>query len=118
MGRSIARVVALLLLGITGALGLINGVDEWRNPYSPFQRMVYYAVVSYGVLGVIATYGVVRRARWSRRVAIAWAVTITFVSSTAGIAYGGPGVTLIAAVAAGASAALLGAFVVWAVRGA
>jgi hypothetical protein len=116
MGRSIARIIAILLLGITGAIGISNAFDEWANPYSLFQRIVYLGVVSYGVLGLAGAYGVIRRRGWSRHVVLAWAVAITFVSATAAIAYGGPEVTAIAAIAAGAGAALIGAFVVWAVR--
>jgi hypothetical protein len=116
MGRSVARIVAILLLAVTGVIGIYNGFDEWANPYSPFQRAVYVGVVSYGVLGLVGTYGVIRRRGWSRPVVIAWALLITFVSGTAAAAYGGPEVTSIAAIAAGASGALVGAFVVWATR--
>jgi membrane associated rhomboid family serine protease len=116
MGRRIARIVAILVLALTGALGLYNGVGEWANPYTPFQRTVYIGVVVYGVLGLAAVYGVVRRRRWSDRVVIAWGVAITFVSGTAAPAYAGPEVTAIAAIAAGLSGALIAAFVVWAVR--
>jgi hypothetical protein len=116
MGRSIARGIAILLLGVTGVLGIYNGIDERANPYSLFQRIVYVGVVLYGMLGLIGTYGVIRRQGWSHRVVVAWALAITFVSSTAAIAYGGSDATPIAAVAAGAGAALIGAFVVWAVR--
>jgi hypothetical protein len=108
--------VAILFLGVTGLLGAYNGVDEWANRYSPFQRIVYFGVVSYGVLGLVGAYGVLRRRGWSHNIALAWALAITFVSGTAAIAYGGPGVTPIAAIAAGAGGALIGAFVVRAVR--
>jgi hypothetical protein len=116
MGRRIARVVAILLLGITGVLGTYNGIDERANPYSLFQRVVYLGVVSYGVLGIIGVYGVMRRRGWSHGVVVAWALAITFVAGTAAMAYGGPEVTSVAGIAAGLGAALIGAFVVWAVR--
>ena len=116
MGRSIARIVAILILAATGAIGIYNGFDEWANPYSPFQRAVYFGVVLYGVLGLVGAYGAIRRRRWSRPVAIAWAAMVTFVSGTAALAYGGADVTAFAAIAAGVSGALIGAFVVWAVR--
>ena len=112
--RSVARVIAVLLLATTGVLGIYNGFEERANPYSPFQRAVYYGVVLYAVLGVAGTYGVIRRRGWSRPVVIAWAVAITFVSGAAPIAYGGGGVTAGAAIAAGLGGALIGAFVVWA----
>jgi multisubunit Na+/H+ antiporter MnhF subunit len=116
MGRKIARIVAILTLAATGALGINNGILEWTNPYTPFQRAVYAGVVLYGVLGLIAVYGVIRRRRWSDRVVIAWAIAITFVSSTAAIAYGGRDVTAVAAIAGGVGGALIAAFVVWAVH--
>jgi hypothetical protein len=116
MGRSIARIVAILLLVATGGIGIYNGFDEWANPYSPFQRAVYCGVVLYGVLGLVGAYGLTRRRRWSRPIVIAWASTITFVSGTAAMAYGGSEVTLGAAIAAGAGGALIGGFVVWAGR--
>jgi hypothetical protein len=118
IGRSIARIVAVLFLGITGLVGIYNAFDEWANPYSPFQRIVYAGVVVYGVLGLLAAYGVIRRRSWSRHLVMGWALAITFVSGTAAIAYGGPDVTPVAGVAAGAGGALIGAFVVWAARAA
>jgi hypothetical protein len=116
MGRSIARVVAVLALAATGAIGIYNGFDEWANPYSPFQRAVYVGVVLYGVLGLVGTYGVLRRRSWSHAVVVAWALAVTFVSGTAALAYAGPEVTALAAIAAGAGGALIGTFAVWAVR--
>lgn len=116
MGRSVARIVGILVLAATGALGIYNGFDEWTNPYSPFQRAVYFGVVAYGVLGLVGSYAVIRRRRWSRAVVLAWALFITFVSGTAATAYAGAGVTPLAAIAAGAGGALVGAFVAWATR--
>jgi membrane associated rhomboid family serine protease len=116
MGRSIARLVAILTLAITGVLGIHNGVLEWTNPYTPFQRLVYVGVVLYGALGLIAVYAVVRRRSWSDRVVVAWGAAITFVSGTAAIAYGGPDVTAVAAIAGLLGGALVAAFVVWATR--
>jgi hypothetical protein len=116
MGRRVARIVAIALLGATGALGLRSGVFEWANPYSPFQRTVYVGVVLYGVLGIAAVYGSVRRRPWCERVVLAWGVAITFVSGTAPIAYGGPEVGLVAAFASALGVAVIAAFVLWAVR--
>jgi hypothetical protein len=116
MGRSIARIVALLVLAVTGVVGILNGIDERSNPFTPFQRSVYAGVVLYGVLGVAAVYGVIRRRRWSARVVAAWGVAVTYVSATASLAYGGSDATPIAAIAAGVGAALIAAFVVWAAR--
>jgi hypothetical protein len=116
MARRIARIVAIAVLGLTGALGLYNAATEWANPYSPFQRTVYGGVLLYGVLGVVGAYAAVRRRPWGERVVIAWGVAITFVSGTAPIAYGGSEVTLIAAIASAFGGAAIAAFVLWAVR--
>lgn len=116
MGRRIARILALLVLAATGVLGIQNGVREWTNPYTPFQRAVYAGVVLYGVLGLAAVYGVIRRRAWSVRVVMAWGVAITYVSATAAMAYGGPDVTPVAAIASGLGGGLIAAFVIWAVR--
>ena len=116
MGRRIARVVALLVLAATGAIGVYNGFDEWANPYTPFQRAVYAGVVLYGVLGLAGVYGVLRRRHWRDRVVTAWGVMITFVSSTAALAYAGDEASIVGSMAAFAVGALIALFVIWAVR--
>ena len=116
MGRSIARVVALLILAVTGVIGTYNAYDEWANPYTPFQRAVYGGVVVYGVLGLVGVYGVLRHRSWRDRVVLAWGVAITLVSGTAALAYAGDDATIVGAVAAFVGGALIAAFVIWAVR--
>lgn len=116
MGRSIARAVAILMLAGTGVMGIYNGVDEWTNPYTPFQRAVWCGVVLYGVLGLLGVYGVIRRRRWSDRVVISWGVAITFVSGTAALAYAGADAMVVGAIAAFVGGALIAAFVAWAAR--
>jgi hypothetical protein len=116
MGRKVARIVALLLLLVTGYLGIHNGIVERANRYSPFQRSVYVGVILYGVLGLVTAYAVIRHRRWGVRTATAWAVMITYVSATAALAYAGDDASLVGAVAAGMGAGLIGAGVIWAVR--
>jgi hypothetical protein len=116
MGRSIARVVALLILAATGVIGIYNGFDEWANRYTLFQRAVYGGVVLYGVLGLAGVYGVLRRRHWSEPVVVAWGVAITLVSSTAALAYAGDEATIVGSIAAFGGGALVAAFVIWAVR--
>jgi hypothetical protein len=116
VSRGIARIIAILLLVVTGGLGIYNGVMERTNSYNVFQRSVYAAVVLYGVLGLIGAYGSIRGRSWRNRFVIMWGVAITFVSSTAALAYGGPEVSVAAAIASGLGGALIAVFVVWAVR--
>jgi hypothetical protein len=116
VGRSIARAVAVGLLAATGGLGTHGGITEMPAAVTPLQISVTTGVLLYGVLGLVAAYGVIRGRWWSARVIAGWVIAITYVSATAALAYGGRGATVIGAVAAGASAALIGAFVLWAVR--
>jgi hypothetical protein len=116
MGRRIARIVAILLLVASGVLGLHNGVAERSEAQTPLQVSVNTCVLLYGVLGLVGAYGALRRQRWGLWPVGAWAVLITYVSGTAALAYAGAEATAVGAVSAAASAALIGAFVIWAVR--
>ena len=110
----IARALALLILLITGVLGLHNGVTERTGAHSTLQRSVTIGVLLYGLLGLASVYGVVRRRAWSVWSVTAWAVVVTYVSGTAALAYGGDDVTMMTALASGLAGALIGAFTLWA----
>jgi hypothetical protein len=116
MGRSIARIVAVLLLAATGVLGVYGGITERVDARTPFQVSVTAGVLLYGALGLVGTYAVLRRRAWGVWSVTAWAVLITYVSGTAALAYAGEDASLVGAVSAAVAAALVGAFVVWAVR--
>jgi hypothetical protein len=116
MGRRIARVVGILLLVVTGLLGLYNGVIERSDVETPLQASVNVGVLLYGVLGLVGAYAALRRRRWGVWSVTAWAVLITYVSGTAALAFAGADAGVVGAVSAAAGAALIGAFVVWAVR--
>jgi membrane associated rhomboid family serine protease len=116
MGRSIARLVAILLLVVTGLLGVYNGVIERSDVETPLQASVNAGVLLYGVLGLVGTYGALRRRRWVVWSVTAWAILITYVSGTAALAFAGADAGIVGAVSAAVGAALIGAFVVWAVR--
>jgi hypothetical protein len=118
MMRTIAWVLAILALLATGVLGVYNGLTEWADAATGWQRAVTGGVIVYGVLGLAAGIGLALRKRWSYKLAIAWAFVVTFVASGAALAYGGAEASAGGAVSAGLGAALIGVLVVLAARAA
>ena len=116
MARKAAWIVAILLLLNTGGLGLYNGVSELADARTTLQRSVTIGVLTYGVLGLSAAAALIVRHRWAVPLSIGWAIVVTYVASTAALAYGGPDESVTAAVGGGLGAALIGIFVVWCAR--
>jgi hypothetical protein len=112
--RRVARALALLILLITGVLGLHNGVTERASARSALQSSVTIGVLLYGLLGLNSQYGVARRRARRGCSVTAWAVIVTYVSGTAALAYGGEDATILTALASGLAGALIGAFTLWA----
>jgi hypothetical protein len=112
MGRTIAWLLSILVLGLTGTLGVYNGITEWPDAHTPLQKSVTGGVLLYGVLGLAGIVGLALRRRWSFPVVIAWAVVVTYVPAAAVMAYAPDG-TIGAALTAGAGAALIAAGVAW-----
>ncbi len=112
--------VAVALLLATGVLGIKDGVSDWNNPVTPLQRTVTVGVLAYGVLGLVAALGVVRRRRWSVALSALWGVVVTYVASVASFAFSDPALsqpaTVSGVVGAFAVTALIGVFVVWVAR--
>src|SRR3954471_13062843 len=92
MARSIAWILSLGLLLLTGCLGVYNGLTEWGGAITPGQKSVTAGVLLYGLLGFVTAYGLFRRKRWSLVGAIAWAVVITYVAGAASLFYGEAGI--------------------------
>lgn len=115
MLRAIARVLSLLLLIVTGVLGVYNGISEWGSWNTPVQASVTVGVLLYGILGLSSAFGLFRRRRWSVWTTGAWGVAVTYVPGVAVTAYGQGG-TMIAAIAASAASALIALAVVWTTR--
>lgn len=113
MGRRIAWILSTLVLVTTGVLGLYDGISDLAGVQTPLQRSVTFGVILYGALGLIAAAALLLRRRSAVWLAAAWALVVTYVASTAAIAYAGDSVTLGAALASGVSTALIGAGVVW-----
>jgi hypothetical protein len=111
MGRSIAWILSIGLLLLTGCLGVYDGLTEWGGATTPGQKSVTAGVLLYGILGVVTAYGMFRRHRWSFSGAIAWGVVITYVAGTASLFYSEAGIG--AALAGGGATALIALGVIW-----
>jgi hypothetical protein len=111
MARSIAWILSLGLLLLTGCLGVYNGLTEWGGAITPGQESVTAGVLLYGLLGFVTAYGLFRRKRWSLVGAIAWAVVITYVAGAASLFYGEAGIG--ASLAGGCATALIALGVIW-----
>jgi len=116
MGRKAAWIVAILLLVNTGAVGVYNGVTEFADAHTPLQKSVTAGVFVYGIFGLSAAFALLVRHRWSVPLSAVWAVVVTYVASTAALAYAGDDATIGAAISAGIGAGLIGVFVVWCAR--
>ena len=115
-GRRIVRVLLMLLLGLTGAIGIYNGVSEWSDPHTALQQSVTVFVFLYGVAGLAGAYGLALRRRWSVRAAVAWGVCTTYAGTVATIAYGGADASPGAALAAAVACVSIAAATIWGAR--
>ena len=113
--RRIAWVLSILVLALTGVIGVNNGIREWSDAVTPLQRSVTGGVFLYGVLGLAGAVGLGLRRRWSYPVAIAWGVVVTYVPGAAVMAYAPDG-TWGAALTGSVAAALIAVGVAWTAR--
>jgi hypothetical protein len=120
--RKASWILSSALLGITGAFGLMNGIDQLGDGGGALQRSVTFGVLLYGVLGLAGSVGLIRRRPWSVTLAAAWAATVTYVATVASFAFHDPRIeqqgTLSGVIGAFFGAALIGAFVIWSARAA
>jgi hypothetical protein len=114
--RRVGLILAIAILFVSGALGLLNGVRELSQTLTPLQRSVSTGVLVYGIAGVAGGIALVVRHRSAIWLAGIWGVVVTYVSSLAAIAYAGTDATLAGAIASGIGTALIAAGVVWAAR--
>ena len=115
-GLTIAWVLALIVLLVTGALGLSNGVRQLPYTATFGQMTVAVGVLLYGILGIAAAVGLLRRRAWSLPLTIAWAVIVTYVPGAAVHYYGGEEAGSVAALSASIGAGVTALLVVLAVR--
>lgn len=116
MARKAAWIVSILLLLNTGGLGVYNGVTELSGARTPLQQSVTLGVLIYGVLGLAAAAMLIARRPVSVWLSAAWTAVVTYVASTAALAYAGNDATIGGAVAAGIGALLIGIGIVWCAR--
>jgi hypothetical protein len=114
--RTVAWLLASLVLLATGGLGTYNGLTEWADARTGWQQSVTGGVFLYGLLGLAGAVGLLMRRRWSYPLAIAWGVVVTYVAAAAVLAYGGPDASIGAALAAGIGSAIIALLVVLAAR--
>ena len=115
-GRLIAWTLSLAILGLTGVMGVYNGLTEWDGADTALQRAVTGGVLVYGVLGLAAFATLLNRRRAAIRWCAAWGAAVTFVATAAVPAYAGPDATVAAAVVGGLATLLLVALVIWTAR--
>ena len=116
MARKVAWIVSILLLLNTGGIGLYNGITELSEANTPLQKSVTLGVLLYGILGLAAAIMLAARRPVAVWLTVGWAIVVTYVASTAALAYAGTDATVGGALAAGIGALLLGAGVVWCAR--
>ena len=116
MGRKAAWIVAILLLLNTGLVGFYDGLSEFADARTPLQKSVTAGVFIYGIFGLSAAVALFVRHRWSVPLSIVWAVVVTYVATTAALAYAGQDATIGGAISGGIGAGLIGVFVVWCAR--
>jgi hypothetical protein len=118
--RKAAWILAIVLIGITGALGLYNGPRDLGDGVTPLQKSVSIAVTLYGVFGVTGAIGLARRRRWSVTVIAAWALAVMYAATIASFAFHDPAFseegTLAGVIGASVSTAVIGALMIWAAR--
>ena len=112
--RKAARWTALALVLVTAVFGSINAVDELGDGETFLQKSVGVAVATYTILAWLILLGVWRRQIWAWYLAIPWTAATVWAASVSTVAWGDAPIG--AAIAAGTSCVLAGAWIVWAVR--
>jgi hypothetical protein len=106
-------VLSCIALVGTGVVGLRNGIVEWPGARTHLQQSVTAGVELYGVLGLVGGIGLAMRKRWSAKVALGWAVVVTYVPGAAVMGYGGADASWGSAIAATLGAGLTAAAVAY-----
>ena len=116
MWWKIARLLALILLLVTGSIGVYNGISEWGEGRTPLQHSVTVSVLIYGVFGLVSAYGLLRRQPWSVPTAVLWMLGVVYAPGVAVMAYGGEDAIIGSAIAASVGSALVALGVVWTIQ--
>jgi len=101
-------------------MGLYNAVNELPRAEGRLQLSVGVAQVLYGLLGVIATVGFIRRRPWVVTVSAAWGLAATYTAAVASFAFHDPSLsqegTLAGVLGAGIACLVMTAIFVWFAR--
>ena len=114
-GRTVAALVAALALIGIGVAGGHSAISEWNQPETPLQRAVSVGSIIYAALGIITGIAVLARREWSFSAALVWTAVVTFVGTSAVIAYDTEASAL-GAVAAGVLCIVIGGIIAWLAR--
>lgn len=78
----------LLALSVGGFWGLM---DQWAADHSPGAVFSNAAQTAYAVLGLVAAFGLFRKARWTRTALSVWAVALIITGASAAMIWGEQG---------------------------
>jgi hypothetical protein len=113
-------ILAIALLLVSAYAGITESFHQLGEGDTPLQQSVGFAVLLYGVFGVLGAVGLARRRPWSLPVIVAWGVATLYAATIASFAFSDPTFsdsdTIKGTVAAFASVAVVCGLVVWAAR--
>jgi len=112
--RKVARWIALALVAVAAVLGVPNAIDELGEGETFLQKSVGVAVTVYAIVSWLILFAVWKRRAWAVSAAVVWALATIWAASVATFSYGDA--PWGAVLASGGSCALLGAWIIWAVR--
>jgi hypothetical protein len=115
MGRKVGWLISILLLGVTGVLGVNNSISEWPDAQTPLQKSVMIGVFLYGVFGIAGAVGLALRKRWSYVPVLAWGIAVTYVPAAAVLAYAPDG-NWASALPGSVASGLIAVGIAWATR--
>jgi len=104
IGRKIVMILSAAAVLVVSALGGLNAIGDLGDDGTPLQRSVAIASVIYAALGFAAGLGVLMRRRGSLKLAILWALVVTYTGTVASVAWAERGQPIVAS--------LVGAFLI------
>lgn len=114
----VLSILALVGSGLSGLYETTTSTSD--DPTTAFQKLVWFSVALYGVLGILGGVGLARRRPWCVTVSAVWALAVTCAAAVASFAYHDPTFsqqgTITGVAGAGISTAIVGSLVVWAAR--
>jgi hypothetical protein len=109
----VGDILASLVLVSTSLAGLNSGPQDLRDAETTMQRIVCYAVITYGITGLLALGGFWLRLRWTIPIMILWGLAGTLAGGLAAAAFAPEVTTWWTSLLAGLICAAIGAPVIW-----